>query len=81
MRLQEIISTPEYQSVVADYRDTCLWFANGAERPENEVQLEQTLCAIENHGDLRAFQRVGRIRKWLSPDFRPKYSNSSPVRG
>lgn len=80
MTIREIVQSADYQSVVNDYRSTCLWFANDVLHPENELQLEQVLSAIESSGDIEAFKRVGRIRKWLSPDFRPKYSSSLPVR-
>ena len=80
MSFREIVQSADYQSVVNDYRSTCLWFANDELHPANEVQLEQVLSAIESSGDIEAFKRVGRIRKWLSPDFRPKYSSSLPVR-
>jgi len=80
MAFCEIIDSEDYKSVVRDYRRTCLWFANDAYHPQDEVQLEQILSAIEANGDMAAFKRVGRIRKWLSPDFSPKYSNSLPVR-
>lgn len=81
MTVQEIVQTPEFQSVVNDYRGMCLWYMKPDINPINDVQLEQVLTAIENHGDMAAFKRVGRIRKWLPPDFRPKYSSGLPVRG
>ena len=81
MTVEEIVQTPQFRSVVEDYRDTCLWYMNRALHPENDLQLEQVLTAIENHGDLAAYKRVGEIRKWLPPDFRPLYSSGLPVRG
>ena len=81
MTVEEIIQTPEYVSVVEDYRDTCLWFVPADCRPKNDVQLEQILTSIERHGDLAAYKRVGRIRKWLSPDFKPRYSSGLPIHG
>ena len=82
MTVEEIVKTPEFQSVVNDYRDTCLWFANNPESPTCDIQLEQVLSAIECHGDLAAFKRVGRIRKqWLHRNSRPKYSSGLPVCG
>lgn len=80
MALWEIVESEDFKSVVRDYRQTCLWFANDVYHPRDEIQLEQILSAIESHGDMAAFKRVGRIRKWLSPDFSPRYSNSLPVR-
>lgn len=63
--IREIIESKEFRSVVNDYRDTCLWFANNVEHPSDRLQLEQILSAIENNGDAAAFRRVGRIRQWL----------------
>ena len=80
MSIQEIVESEEFQSVVRDYRDVCLWFAEGAARPADEVQLEQVLSSIETYGDMNAFKRTGRIRQWLSPHFSPKYSSGLPVR-
>ena len=81
MTVQEIVKTPEFQSVVDDYRGMCLWFADKPEQPNDDVQLEQILTEIEKNGDMAAFKRVGRIRKWLPRNFRPKYSSGLPVRG
>ena len=80
MTIQEIVNSECYKSVVRDYRDVCLWFADLSKHPQNEVQLEQVLSSIETYGDAEAFKRVGRIRSWLSPHFRPKYSSGLPVR-
>ena len=80
MTTQEIIQTQEFQSVVNDYRETCLWFMNGELTPGNDIQLEQILTSIERNGYLAAFKRIGRIRKWLSPNFKAVYSSSLPVR-
>ena len=54
---------------------------NSDPEPKNDLQLEQVLTAIENHGDLAAYKRVGEIRKWLPRGFRPLYSSGLPVRG
>jgi len=81
MTVEEIVQTPQFRSVVEDYRDTCLWFANDPEHPVGALQLEQVLTEIEKNGDMAAFRRVGEIRKWLPRNFRPKYSSGSPVRG
>ena len=80
MTIQEIVDSEAYKSVVKDYRDVSLWFADLSRSPQNEVQLEQVLSSIETYGDAEAFRRVGRIRSWLSPHFSPKYSSGLPVR-
>ena len=81
MTVEEIIKTPEYVSVVDDYKDVCLWFSPECYHPHTGVQLEQILTSIERNGDLNAYKRVGRIRKWLSPNFKPMYSSGLPIHG
>ena len=81
MTVEEIIKTPEYISVVDDYKDVCLWFSPECYHPHTGVQLEQILTSIERSGDLNAYKRVGRIRKWLSPNFKPTYSSGLPIHG
>lgn len=81
MTVEEIIRTPEYISVVDDYKDVCLWFSPACYHPHTGVQLEQILTSIERNGDLNAYKRVGRIRKWLSPNFKPTYSSGLPIHG
>ena len=71
MSFREVVDGEEFRSVARDYRQTCLWFANDAYHPQDEVQLEQVLSAIESNGDLAAFKRVGRIRKWLNAAMSP----------
>ncbi len=80
MTIQEIVDSEAFKSVVRDYRDVCLWFADLSKPPQNEVQLEQVLSSIETYGDAEAFRRTGKIRSWLSPHFSPKYSSGLPVR-
>ena len=80
MTIQEIVDSEAYKSVVRDYRDVCLWFADLSKSPQNEVQLEQVLSSIETYGDAEAFRRIGKIRSWLLPHFSPKYSSGLPVR-
>ena len=65
MTIEDIVRSQEYRSVVEDYRDTCLWFANDVSNPKNRLQLEQILSSIEANGDMAAYKRAGRIRQWL----------------
>ena len=66
MTIQEIAQSKEYRDIVKEYRDTCLWFAGDkVYEPQDIRQIEQVLSAIEANGDLEAYKRVGRIRKWL----------------
>ena len=39
MTVEEIVKTPEFQSVVNDYRDMCLWYMNLDRLPDNDIQL------------------------------------------
>jgi len=80
MTIEEIVRTDEYKSVIADYKDTCLWSATGYDSPCDKSQLDYLLTCIETYGDLSAFKRIGKIRQWLSPRSSPAYSGSSPVR-
>ena len=50
MTIKEIVDSEAYKSVVRDYRDVCLWFADLSRPPQNEVQLEQVLSSIETYG-------------------------------
>ena len=75
MTVEEIVQTPQFLSVVEDSRDTCLWYMNSDLEPKNDLQLEQVLTAIENHGDLAAYKREGENRKWLLSGIRQLYSN------
>jgi len=65
MTIEEIVQTDEYQSVIADYKDTCLWSATGYEHPHSRTQLDYLLGCIATYGDAAAFKRVGKIRQWL----------------
>lgn len=65
MTVEEIVKTDEYRSVISDYKDTCLWSAAGYDHPTSRAQLDYLLGCIETYGDMAAFKRVGRIRKWL----------------
>ena len=64
MKLSDIVKSTAYQSIVNDYRDTCLWFAGDVRHPKDILQIEQVLSAIEANGDLAAYRRVAEIRKW-----------------
>ena len=61
MTVEEIIKTPEYISVVDDYKDVCLWFSPECYHPHTGVQLEQILTSIERNGDLNAYKRLEQI--------------------
>lgn len=67
MTVQEISDTVQYRTLVKDYRDTCLWFADGrlVDHPSDVRQLGMILASIESNGDANAFRRAGEIRQWL----------------
>ena len=79
MSVEEIARTEEYRSIIEDYRGMCFWSFGDVSHPRTEAQLEMIFNAIDSYGDLKAYKRVGELRKWLSPDFNPKYSNGSPI--
>ena len=65
MTIEEITKTDEFRSLVEEYRGMCLWFADDVLHPKSRVQMEQVLSSIEANGDMSAYKRVGRIRRWL----------------
>ena len=80
MTTQEIIETEEFQSVVNDYRGMCLWFFPEDFKPRNTYELNRVLESIERYGDMAAYKRIGRIRKWLSQTSSVESSDFSPSR-
>ena len=72
MTVEEIIKTPEYRTLMADYQDMCLWFAPEDFSPKDEGQLLFVLDNIDKYGTLDADRRAGRIRAWLSQSFSQK---------
>ena len=67
MTVQEISDTIQYRTLVKDYRDTCLWFADSrlVDHPSDILQLSMILSSIESNGDAEAFKRAGEVRQWL----------------
>lgn len=49
------------------YRHRCLWFLRPDYYPTTREEQLQALRYIERYGDLEAFQRVGVLKRWLSP--------------
>ena len=41
--------------------------------PENERQLHIAIENLERYGDMEAYRRAGRIKKWLSQISSPAY--------
>jgi hypothetical protein len=80
MTTEEIIQTKEFQSVVNDYRAMCLWFFPVDFMPSSTYELNRVLESIERYGDMAAYKRIGRIRKWLSQTFNADSSDFSPFR-
>ena len=66
MTVEEIIKTPECQSLVNDYRTMCFWNVAEDFLPQNERQLLFALDNLEHYGTMDAYRRAGRIRAWLS---------------
>ena len=80
MTTQEVIQSREFQSVVDDYRAMCLWFFPQDFMPSNTYEINRVLESIERHGDMAAYKRIGRIRKWLSQTSNETSSGFSPSR-
>ena len=56
----------DINALAEEYRDRCLWFLKPgffAGTPEEAFRI---LDLIERYGDRSAFQRAGKLRKWLS---------------
>jgi hypothetical protein len=66
MTVEEIINTPEYRSLLNDYRDMCLWYMDRDFVPKTSSDLIAVLDGIDYNGTMDAYRRVGRIRTWLS---------------
>jgi len=54
--------------LVDEYRVRCLWFLRSDYYPTTTDERLRVLDSIERHGDVEAFRRVARMRRWLSPD-------------
>ena len=66
MTVEEIVQTPQFRSVVEDYRGMCLWSLPEDFMPDNERQIHSLVECLEHYGDLKAYRKAGEIRKWLS---------------
>lgn len=62
---EEIVRSEDVRSAVADYRAMCLWNMAEGFYPQNREQVLMVLDCLEKYGDLDAYLRAGRIRKWL----------------
>lgn len=65
MTVEEIIQTPEYRSLLDEYRDMCLWYMDRDFVPRTPQDLMAVLDGIDHHGTMDAYRRAGRIRTWL----------------
>ena len=57
----------EINALVEEYRDRCLWFLKPGYSVGTHEEALRVLDLIERYGDRAAYQRTGRLRKWLSP--------------
>lgn len=55
------------RELIDEYRARCLWFLRPDYYPESRAAQLRILASIERYGDARAFQRVAKVREWLSP--------------
>ena len=65
MTVEEIIQTPEYRSLLDEYRDMCLWYMDRDFVPRTQQDLMAVLDGIDHHGTMDTYRRAGRIRTWL----------------
>lgn len=56
----------EVRSLTDDYRERCLWFVRSDYYPSSPDEVLRVLRWIRARGDKEAFQRAGKIERWLS---------------
>ena len=56
----------EVRSLIDDYRERCLWFVRRDYYPSSPGEVLRVLQWIRVKGDKEAFQRAGKIERWLS---------------
>jgi len=56
----------EVRSLIDDYRERCLWFVRPDYYPSSSDEVLRVLRWIRARGDKEAFQRAGKIERWLS---------------
>jgi hypothetical protein len=54
------------RTLVAEYRDQCLWFLRPDYFPATTTEALQALDYIQRHGDRNAFRKAARLKQWLS---------------
>lgn len=59
-------SMQQVNTLVDEYRKTCLWFLREDYYPETAEAAIRVLGYIEKHGDLAAFKKAATLRQWLS---------------
>jgi hypothetical protein len=73
MTLNEILNDEELRSLIDKYRSVCFWNFADDFMPKNERQLHVAIDNLERYGDMEAYRRAGRIKKWLSQISSPAY--------
>jgi len=56
----------EIAALVDEYRDRCLWFMRRDYYPRTDAERLRVLEHIARHGDVEAYRRAGRLKRWLS---------------
>ena len=51
--------------IVDQYRDQCLWFLRQDYYPATNAERLRILQYIERYGDLDAYRRAARLKRWL----------------
>ncbi len=58
-------ASEEYQQLIRDYRQQCLWFLSPGVVPESRDAQLHTLECIERYGSMAAFVQARRLKEWL----------------
>ena len=73
MTVEEIMEKEDIRSTVENCRSMCLWSLSEDFMPKTAEQLLVLADNMERYGDLSAYRKAGRIRKWLSQSSSPEY--------
>ena len=65
MSIEYIVSSPELQSLVNDYRSMCFWNMAEDFMPRTREDVLVALDNLERYGTMDAYRRAGIIRTWL----------------
>jgi hypothetical protein len=55
----------ELRGLIDEYRSRCLWFLREDYYPRTRSEMLRVLARIQSHGDLDAFRKAGKLKRWL----------------